>query len=143
MKNPLVKLTVLALALAAAPLSAQTPPPARPAPKWESTASVGFSLTRGNSKTVLANAGLQTVKKWEFDDVAINASLAFGENNGVRNVENYQATMQYNHIFKGPFYGGMRVQGVHDEIANLDYRLSISPLGGVYLLKKERTRLSM
>jgi len=142
--NALMKTAVLTvLFTGAVALPAQTPPPAKPAPKWESTANVGFSLTRGNSKTVLANAGLQTSKKWENDDVTISAGMALGENNGVRNLENYQAMMQYNHTFKGPFYGGLRVQGVHDEIANLDYRLSISPLAGWHAIKKEKTRLSL
>jgi putative salt-induced outer membrane protein len=137
------KLVTIVTALAGATtLLAQDKPAEKPAPKWESSANVGFSLTRGNSKTVLANVGLQTAKKWQADEIAITSGLSYGENNSVRNVDNYQATVQYNHIFKDPFYGGLRAQGVHDEIANLDYRFSISPLGGVYLIKNDKTRLS-
>ncbi|MBI5775619.1 MAG: DUF481 domain-containing protein [Verrucomicrobia bacterium] len=132
-------LTIVGLLAGGFVALAQTPP----APQWESTANIGFSLTHGTSKTVLANVGLQTAKKWPKDELAISANLAYGENNGNRNVDNFQATLQYNHIFKDPFYGGLRVGGVHDEIANLDYRLTISPLAGVYIIKKPNTRLSV
>ena len=50
---------------------------------------------------------------------------------------------QYNHLFNERLYGGLRLDGQYDGIANLDYRFRISPLLGYYLIKNAKTTLNL
>jgi hypothetical protein len=44
--------------------------------RWDSTAAVGFTLTEGNSKTLLAALSLDTKRKWERNEA--NLGIAGG-----------------------------------------------------------------
>ena len=46
-------------------------------------------------------------------------------------------------MFNERLYGGLRVDASYDGIANLDYRLTLSPLLGYYLIKEAKTSLSV
>ncbi|MFM8468586.1 MAG: YdiY family protein [Limisphaerales bacterium] len=122
---------------AAAPL---TPPP--PQPAWETLASAGLTLTKGNSDTLLANLGVTTAKKWTGNELGLGASMTYGEASGVKNVNNYNAFGQYNRLLSDRFYGGLKLTGLKDDIANIDYRLTVSPLVGYYFIKDAATQLS-
>src|SRR3954463_1688214 len=47
--------------------------------KWESTATVGVTLTRGNSHTFLATAALATKRQWASDEALLGASAGYGD----------------------------------------------------------------
>lgn len=134
-------LTALAGAAAAqnqpAPL---TPPP--PQPNWETLATAGMTLTKGNSDTLLANLGVASARKWRENEVGLGASFSYGEASGLKNVDNLSGFAQYNRLFSERFYGGLKVNAVKDEIADLDYRVTLSPLAGYYFVKEADTRLS-
>ncbi len=130
------------LAVAALPASAQNPPvPGAPA-QWESFATAGLTLTKGNSDTLLANLGVISAKKWDKNEIALGASIAYGENSGTKNVDNISGSAQYNRLFSDRVYGGIRLNAAKDQIADLDYRVNISPLVGYYFIKDATTRLS-
>ncbi len=122
---------------AAAPLT----PPA-PQPAWETLASAGLTLTKGNSDTLLANLGVTTARKWTGNEIGLGANMTYGEASGVKNVNNYNAFGQYNRLFSDRFYGGLKLTGLKDDIANIDYRLAVSPLAGYYFIKDAVTQLS-
>lgn len=122
---------------AAAPLTA---PPAQ-AP-WETLASAGLTLTKGNSDTLLANVGVTTSKKWTANEISLGANMTYGEASGVKNVNNYNAYAQYNRLFSERFYGGLKITGLKDDIADIDYRLTVSPVAGYYFLNSATTQLS-
>jgi putative salt-induced outer membrane protein YdiY len=127
-------------AQAAAPA---VPPPPPPPPRWESSISAGLTLTRGNSDTFLAVIAAETKKKWEQDDVAINGAFGYGESK--TDGENHKtdhyakAAGQWNHNFTERFYAGVRLDGLYDEIAGVEYRFTLSPLAGYYLVKNPET----
>lgn len=121
----------------AAPLTPPSPPPA-----WETLASAGLTLTKGNSDTMLANLGVTTAKKWTGNELNLGASMTYGESTGVKNVDNYSASGQYNRLFSDRVYGGLKLTATKDDIANLDYRFTISPLAGYYFIKDATTQLS-
>ena len=125
--------------------SSQTaaPAPAAPAPKWETTAAAGLSLTRGNSHTVLTTLGLDSKRKWDSDEALLGISGGYGKSQGVRNTDFVQAFGQWNHLISDRTYGGIRVDGNHDGISKLSYRFRVSPLLGYYLIKEEKTTLSI
>jgi putative salt-induced outer membrane protein YdiY len=147
MKQPIARfLTAAALAAGLLTAAAQNPaapltPPA-PQPAWETLASAGLTLTKGNSDTILANVGVTTAKKWTGNEISLGANMTYGEASGVKNVNNYNAFGQYNRLFSDRVYGGLKLTALKDDIANIDYRFTISPLVGYYFIKEAATQLS-
>lgn len=119
---------------AAAPLSTN---------RWETTAAVGFTLTRGNSETLLATLSLDTKRKWDRSDASFGIAGGYGEDRDVRNTEFVNAFGQYNRMFSDRFYVGLRADFNYDGIADLDYRATVSPLAGYYLVKEAKTTLAL
>jgi hypothetical protein len=124
---------------------------AAPTNRWESVAAVGVALTRGNSENFLATASINTARKWSKDEVLLGASAGYGETTSeVPNLnpppatkEDHTTTDQYvkgygqwNHFFTDRFYAGLRLDGVYDQVAGIDYRFTVSPLAGYYVIKK-------
>ena len=105
-------------------------------PAWESSVAFGFTLIRGNSDTLLATGGIQTHKKTFADEISLGADGAYGENNSVQNVNSAHGFSQYNHLFSERFFGYLRADALHDEIADLQYRLTLSPGVGYYFLRQ-------
>jgi len=110
--------------------------------RWEKSASLGATVTEGNSDTLLIVADILASRKWQQDELSLGASLAYGENEGVKNNETLRAFAQYNRLFTDRFYAYARVEGLHDSIADVDYRVTLSPGVGYYFIKNERMRLS-
>jgi putative salt-induced outer membrane protein YdiY len=149
MKNQFNRLTLVAICaglLSTVAVRAQNPavPLTAPAPQpqWETLASAGLTLTKGNSDTMLANLGVTTTKKWTANEISLGASMTYGEVSGVQNVNNYNGNAQYNRLFSERLYGGLKLNATKDDIANIDYRLTLSPLLGYYFLKEPATQLS-
>jgi putative salt-induced outer membrane protein YdiY len=132
-----------------APVRAQD---AKPEEKkgWETVASAGVTLTRGNSDNFLATLGLDTKRKWSKDEMLLGASGGFGEN--TKHVPGDDTTTktdqyikgygQWNHLFTERNYAGVRADAIYDEIAAIDYRVTLSPLAGHYFIKNAQTFLS-
>lgn len=111
-------------------------------PAWESSLGFGFTLTRGNSDTLLTTANLQTHKKTAKNEISLGADGAYGKNNSVENVNSIHGFSQYNHLFTEDFFGYLRADALHDEIADLQYRITLSPGAGYYFLKETNTSLA-
>ena len=127
--------------------------PAAPEPpkKWESVASLGATLTRGNSENFLANATINSSRKWTRDEVLLGASGGYGsttvreegEPDETNKTDEYlKGFAQWNHLFTQRFYGGLRFDALYDDIADIDYRFTLSPLAGYYFIKQTNTFLS-
>ena len=140
--------------LASIPAVAQDAKAAEPEQKkgWESVASAGVTLTRGNSETFLGTVGINAQRKWAKDEILLGASAAYGENttrDDKTNVETRKTTDeyikgfgQYNHLFSERLYGGVRLDGLYDNLAGIDYRFTLSPLVGYYFIKNAKTFLA-
>ncbi len=115
-----------------------------PPPKsaWQTSAAAGFTLTSGNSETMLATLGLDTKAKWERDEAGFGIAGAYGEDKNVKNNEFLNAFGQYNRLFTDRLYAGLRTDFNYDGIADLSYRVTISPLIGYYLIKATNTTLA-
>lgn len=116
-----------------------TPPPVQPA--WETVATAGLTLTKGNSDTMLANLGIASAKKWNQNEVALAAGFSYGENAGTKNVDNVNGSAQYNRLLSENAFLGLKLNAVKDAIADLEYRVTISPLVGYYFIKETNTLL--
>ena len=138
-------LTALLLATSLASAQDQSNSVTNPPPKknpWETSAAFGFTLTSGNSETLLATISLDTKRKWERNEAAFGVAGGYGEDHDVVNNEFITAFGQYNRLFSERFYAGLRTDFNYDGIANLTYRVTITPLVGYYLIKSTNTSLS-
>lgn len=109
---------------------------------WEKTASAGLTLTKGNSDTLLATADILATRKWTQDELSLGASGSYGEDSDVKNNETLRGFGQWNHLFTERFYGYLRLEALHDAVADVEYRVTLSPGVGYYFIKNETTRLS-
>jgi len=119
--------------------------------RWETVANVGITLTRGNSDNFLATAGIDTKRKWSTDEVLLGVNGGYGENTKHEPRTNDTTTKtdqyikgygQWNHFFSERNYAGVRVDALYDEIADIDYRVTLGPLVGHYFIKNPKTFLS-
>lgn len=152
-----VALAALASGTAALAADAATPVIQTNAP-WEGVASVGLTVTRGNSENLLFTAKAVMSRKGPQNEVSFGADGGYGEStttsarNPVTAVKTETTTVnanfihgffQYNRLFNEKLYGYARVDALHDDIADISYRISFSPGVGYYLIKKPNTRLSL
>ncbi len=141
----LISLTAATIAVAADPS-----PAAPPQKGWESVATLGATLTRGNSKTFAASGLVNTKRAWTSDELLFGASAGYGENTTTVNGSTVDQTTesyikgygQWNHLFSPQTYAGLRVTGEHDDIASLAYRTTVSPILGYYFLKQTNAFLA-
>lgn len=141
-----IAITSFALCLAAPLAFGQAAPTTNApptSPPWDVTASAGLTLTRGNSKTLLAVGTLLGTKKWEQNEVELGLEGIYGEAtiNGTKtkNAESLHGFGQYNRLFSERFFGYLRVEGLHDAVADIRYRLQIGPGVGYYFIKTTNT----
>jgi hypothetical protein len=128
--------------------AADPTPPAPPPAKWESVAAVDVSLTRGNSSDFLGTVSLNSKRKWTSEEILLGGAAGYGETHPkdkeeTRNQDYLKGFGQYNHLFTERIYAGLRLDGLHDDIANVDYRFTVSPLAGYYLIKQTNTFLAV
>ena len=144
-------LTAITLA-GPAPAQAQD---AKPEEKkgWETSANAGVALARGNSKSFLATMGINSARKWSKDEALLGASGGYGESTAVQRADGQPDVTtksadylkgfgQWNHLFSEKFYGGLRLDAIHDDIADVNYRFTLSPLLGYYFIKDASTTLA-
>lgn len=132
---------------APAPAPAPAPVEAKPAeePKktaWETSAAIGATLTRGNSKTLLVTGNILSEKKWTQNELRLGADAQYGEDHDVKNAESIHGFGQYNRLFTDRFFGYFRLDALHDAVADVEYRLTLSPGVGYYFVKNDTTTLS-
>jgi putative salt-induced outer membrane protein YdiY len=110
--------------------------------KWEKSAGIGLTLTKGNSDTIMFTADALATRKWTSDELSLGASASYGEQEDVKNNETVKGFGQWNHLFTERFYSYVRVDALHDAIADVDYRVTLSPGAGYYFIKQDNMHLS-
>jgi putative salt-induced outer membrane protein YdiY len=107
---------------------------------WKSTISLGVTLARGNTDTTLASATFNTEKKWPLNDLMFGADGLYGETKNpgqqkfTESAEVLHGFSQYNRTITDGLYGYARIDGFHDGIADIKYRLTLAPGIGYYFI---------
>lgn len=157
-------LTVAALAILGAAVSSQAAEvPLTTTNQWQSTVSAGATLTRGNSDTFLGTVTAATGKKWDQNELAFGADVAYGTTKQTTTVVTNSTTTppgttrrtvtsttaetvhgfgQYNRLFSERLYGLGRLEGLHDGVADIKYRFTLSAGAGYDFIKTKTTELS-
>ncbi|HWD19570.1 MAG TPA: DUF481 domain-containing protein [Verrucomicrobiae bacterium] len=112
---------------------------------WSGTIAVGLTLTRGNSRTILASASAHTVTFWDHavNELILDGNVGYGTSEGVASTESADANAQYNHTLTKRMFEGLRLDAFHDGIADIHYRLTAAPLIGYYAMKTTNTLLGL
>lgn len=113
------------------------------APKWDASAAMGASVTRGNSDTLLFTITGRGEKKWNSHELYLGVDASYGENNDIKDNETLRGFAQFNELINERWYGYGRVEGLHDAIADVEYRFTLSPGIGYYFIKTASTSLSL
>ncbi len=131
---------------AAAPAPAAAAPPPKP---WQNKITAGVTLSRGNSDSVMATVGAESKRKWnDHDELFLNAAFGYGETKDkatgdyIKSDDYFTASAQWNHLFTPKLYGGLKLDFRHDDVADLDYRFTVSPLAGYYFIKTAHDTLA-
>jgi putative salt-induced outer membrane protein YdiY len=115
--------------------------------KWETSAAAGLTLTRGNSETALGVITVNSTRKWEPHEVLLGAQGTYGESTDQetddtdKTASSISAFGQYNKSISERWYAGVRLDFLHDDIADVSYRFTLSPLIGYYAIKQPNTTL--
>lgn len=104
-------------------------------PKWDKSAALGLTLTRGNSHTLIATANILATRKVEKNEYNLGADATYGESDSEKTAESLHGFGQYNRLLSERAFIYARVEGLHDEIAAVKYRGIFSPGGGYYFIK--------
>ncbi len=110
---------------------------------WSNTAAVGFSLTSGNTETLLATADYASIYRNPGHELFFNLGGAYGETGSSLDTQNFRAGAQYNKLLGERFFVGSGAGFLYDEISAVDYRVSPFVSFGAYLVKTDTAKLSL
>lgn len=124
---------------AAAPPAADAP---KPASSWKTSAAIGATLTRGNSDTLTVNGTIDTSKKWGKNEAGAGFSVTYGETDDTETANSMAAYAQYNRLLTDRLFVYGRVDFSRDKLADINYRIGLSPGAGYYFIKNNKFTLS-
>lgn len=111
--------------------------------RWDKSASFGLTLTRGNSETLLATANFQADRKGSENELSFGGTATYGENSGTANAQFLRGFGQYNRLFNDKMFGYLRLDALHDDIADVNIRMTVGPGIGYYVLKDDVATLTL
>ena len=119
--------------------------------EWEKSLIFGFNLTQGNSETMLLGLGGKAHKEegneimdfsflYNYGEDSTNKSDSDSDDDTTRN--DLRAEGSYDQLISERTYFGVGSSFLYDEIADVDYRVSIDPSPGYFFLKDNTIKLS-
>jgi putative salt-induced outer membrane protein YdiY len=119
-----------------------------PTTNWNGNVAFGLSLARGNANTFLMNASALLQRTWEHDELKFGADGQYGINNwaqtnSTKSADNLHGFIDYKRLFTDRFYGDANIDGYHDDLADIRYRLIVGPAIGYYFIKSDATKLNL
>jgi putative salt-induced outer membrane protein YdiY len=120
-----------------------------PTNQWVSSVAAGFTLTSGNSDTLLATGAAATGYKGAKNELAVGIDGAYGTSKvppattNTVNANFIHGFAQYNRIVTDGLYNYARLEGRSDQVADLQYRITLGPGAGYYFIRNTNTDLSV
>ncbi len=110
---------------------------------WVRQLSAGLILTSGNNDTLTVSGGISAEKETDTDKFKAFLTGAYGETNSTKNTEFIRAGVGYQKDFSKFAYWYAALGMEHDEVAGLDFRLSVGPGVGFHLVKTDSVELNV
>jgi len=124
----------------------------------EQIRNVALAGHQGAGKTslveaMLFTAGAKAEKIWKTDEIRLGVDGAYGltskdndptgPDEAQTSTEVLRGLVDYKHLFTEHLFGGVNVTAEHDGLASVEYRITVGPNFGYYLVKTDATRLSL
>ncbi len=112
---------------------------------WDKSIAAGFNLTSGNSETTLLNVAISARKEDSSGNIFdSSAAFNYGTDENSKDVNGDNVTRndirgfaRYDHLLTDEWYLGFGTSFLNDDLADIDYRVTVDPSPGVYLLKND------
>ena len=111
--------------------------------EWVLTVLLGGSYSEGNSEARAINVGLKTKLEREDDELAAGVFGSYGETDGLVSAETLAADAHYQRNLPKQWFAGLRIDGDHDALADLEWRFALAPYLGRKLVASEHSKLSI
>ncbi len=115
--------------------------PSPPKERWQSEVALGLTMTHGNRDTLVLTFDARTQRKKHPTEWAFGLNASYGEISGVKSTESLRGFGQVNRLFGEYWFGYLRADGLHNDITGVDYRFTVGPGLGRYLIKRTQTTL--
>lgn len=118
--------------------------------QWERSVAFGFNLARGNTDTALININAKAQREFESNIYRFELDGNYGEDKDKERAggdkktqENVKGLAEYKRLLSDRFYVGIGGAYLYDDISAIDYRVTINPVAGYFLLKDDEVKLSV
>jgi len=107
---------------------------------WKTSVAVGLTIARGNTDSTQASITGSTQKKWLQNSLIFESDALYGESRVPSQTKQQETAevlhgySQYDRVFGDRFYGYGRIDGFHDGIADIKYRLTLAGGLGYYFV---------
>lgn len=109
---------------------------------WERRVALGVTVTSGNSDSVGFNGSIDGKRAWEHDEALLLLEGGYAKTEGTVSSAKIHGKAQYNHLFNERLYGLAAADALHDDVADVAYRVTLGPGVGYYFIKSDATKLS-
>ncbi|MCC6952741.1 MAG: DUF481 domain-containing protein [Deltaproteobacteria bacterium] len=117
---------------------------------WDKSLAFGFNYTSGNSDTSALSLLGRAKRETTEDVIDFDLTSGSGEDRArdtetvdAKNKDDFRANANYKYLLGGDWFAGAGWAFLYDDIAQVDYRTSLTPVVGYYLLKDEDFTLSV
>ncbi|OGV40585.1 MAG: hypothetical protein A2X46_18980 [Lentisphaerae bacterium GWF2_57_35] len=110
---------------------------------WVRTLELGLDTARGNSDILRYNAGVSARKEDEKNVYWLKLGGRYGESDNVKDTESAQGEGKYERGLTERVYASLNIMALHDQIADLSYRVLGNVSLGRHLVWTEQTILNV
>ncbi len=110
---------------------------------WDGSADFGGTYLSGNSDLLSLYGGIEGIRTGDGDELILGLEGVYQESAGNKDSEWVRGYSQYNKEIGGGWYYGLFSELLHDDVADLDYRLTVNPVLGYYVFKTDRASLAL
>ncbi len=122
----------------APPSDSSAPSPVqKPASPWDAEFSLGANLSSGNNDSSRLNAAIKGIRTTELDKLSLGLQGEVGQNEGETNAQRLEATADYQRDLDPTWYWYLNGKAEHDDIAGLDYRITLGPGLGWHAIRTD------
>ena len=110
---------------------------------WDTSLGLGINMSQGNTDTTLGVFEASAKKDGEKNVWILESDFRYGESDDQKNTELAEFKGQYKRLIGPHLYLSHTVNALHDDIADVEYRLENSPAVGAYLVRDPHKELSI
>lgn len=117
--------------------------PPKPKKIWKADISLGAVYTSGNTDSTSVAFGAKGIRETADDKLTLELNAHYGETEGTKDKENIKGEVQYNRNITDRFYWLIYSSLERDALADLEYRFTLNPGLGYYIIKNDTMTLSI